>query len=80
MAAYPGVAEVAVVGVTDAEFGQRLKAFVVEAEGAGLCAGVLKAFLRDRIARYKVPRDIVLVDALPRNAGGQVLRRQLATR
>ena len=80
LAAYPGVAEVAVVGVTDAEFGQRLKAFVVEAEGAGLCAGVLKAFLRDRIARYKVPRDIVLVDALPRNAGGQVLRRQLATR
>ncbi|HEX5276675.1 MAG TPA: AMP-binding protein [Fluviicoccus sp.] len=80
LSAYPGVVDVAVVGVKDEEFGQRLKAFVVAGADADFGPETLKGFLRERIARYKVPRDIVLVAELPRNATGKVLRGQLASR
>jgi fatty-acyl-CoA synthase len=78
LARVPGVKEVAVIGVPDEEFGQRLRGFVVPEDGVTLSEADLKEHVRRNLARYKVPRDIVLVDELPRNATGKVLKRELA--
>jgi fatty-acyl-CoA synthase len=78
LAAHPQVAEVAVIGVPDDQFGQRLRAFVVARPGAELTEEVLKTYLKDRVARFKVPRDFVFVAELPRNALGKVLKRNLS--
>jgi acyl-CoA synthetase (AMP-forming)/AMP-acid ligase II len=72
-----GVVEVAVVGVDDAEFGQRLKAFVVLADGAELTTADLNAHVKANLAGYKTPREIEFLDELPRNATGKVLKRDL---
>ncbi len=71
------IEEVAIIGVEDAEFGQRLKAFVVPREGAELTEDAIKAHVKANLARYKVPREVVFVDELPRNATGKVLKREL---
>jgi len=68
------------VGVADQEFGQRLTAFVAVREGAGLTAEAVKVYVKENLARYKVPRDVVFVEELPRNATGKVLKRELRTR
>jgi fatty-acyl-CoA synthase len=77
LARHDGVADVAVVGVDDEQFGQRLAAFVVKAPGADPTDDELKAYLKANLARYKVPRDIAFVDELPRNPTGKVLRSRL---
>jgi acyl-CoA synthetase (AMP-forming)/AMP-acid ligase II len=77
LAGFPGVSEVAVVGVPDEEFGQRMRAFVVAEAGASLTGEQLKEHVHDNLARYKVPREIEFVEALPRNATGKILKRQL---
>jgi len=74
---HPGVAECAVIGVPDREWGERVRAFVVKKEGSSLDEGELKAFVRERLAGAKVPRDFVFIDALPRNPTGKVLKREL---
>jgi len=74
---HPGVAECAVVGVPDREWGERVRAFVVKKEGSSLDEGELKAFVRERLAGAKVPRDFVFIEALPRNPTGKVLKREL---
>ena len=75
---HEGVSEAAAIGVEDDEFGQRLRAFVVRADGANLSEDELKTYVKANLARYKVPREIVFVDELPRNATGKVLKRELA--
>jgi fatty-acyl-CoA synthase len=72
------VKEVAVIGVDDEQFGQRLKAFVVLNEGAALSAEDVKQHVKANLARYKVPREVEFLDSLPRNATGKILKRELA--
>jgi fatty-acyl-CoA synthase len=74
---HDGVAEVAVVGVPDDEYGQRLSAFVVTQPGVTVDGEELKSYVKANLARFKVPRDIVFVDELPRNATGKLLRDKL---
>jgi fatty-acyl-CoA synthase len=76
LANHAAVEEVAVIGVADDEFGQRLKAFVVLRTDADEAA--LKGHVRQNLASYKVPREIVVMDELPRNATGKILKRELA--
>lgn len=74
---HPGVAEVAVAGVDDEEFGQRLAAWVVRAPGSSVTEAELKAHVREQLARYKVPREISFVAELPRTTTGKVQHRVL---
>ena len=74
---HPDIAEVAVVGVPDREWGERVRAFIVMKRGGTADEGTLKAFARERLAGPKVPRDYVFVESLPRNATGKVLKREL---
>jgi acyl-CoA synthetase (AMP-forming)/AMP-acid ligase II len=76
---HPGVAEVAVIGVRDPDFGQRLKAFVVPT-GKKPTEDQIKSYVRSNLARYKVPRDVEFVEELPRNATGKVIKRELVQR
>jgi acyl-CoA synthetase (AMP-forming)/AMP-acid ligase II len=80
LADHEAVDEVAVIGVDDEQFGQRLKAFVVRSRGATAGEDELKDYVKANLARYKVPREIVFVDELPRNATGKVVKRELAAR
>jgi acyl-CoA synthetase (AMP-forming)/AMP-acid ligase II len=77
LARHDAVVEVAAVGVDDDDFGKRLRAFVVLRDGESASADDLKAHVKDNLARFKVPREIVLLDELPRNATGKVLKREL---
>ena len=71
------VFDAAVVGVDDSEFGKRLRAFIVSQPGAPQDVEEIKLYVKDNLARYKVPRDVVFIDELPRNATGKLLRRVL---
>ena len=77
---HPSVAEVAVVGVPDSRWGETVRAVVVPKPGATIEADEVIAWARQRIASYKVPRSIEVVDALPKNASGKVLRREVRAR
>src|SRR5215216_1500755 len=72
------VKEVAVIGVDDEQFGQRLKAFVVPCDGTEPSEDEIKDYVKTNLARYKVPREVEFLDSLPRNATGKVLKRELA--
>ncbi|MFY9488307.1 MAG: AMP-binding protein [Solirubrobacterales bacterium] len=71
------VHEAAVIGVDDDKFGERLKAFVVPMPGSDLTANHLKSHITEKLARFKVPREVVFLDELPRNATGKILKREL---
>lgn len=80
LAAHPDVAEAAVIGVDDEQYGQRLAAFVVLEPGAGATPDALKQHVRDNLANYKVPREIAVLDELPRSSTGKILRAELRAR
>ncbi len=77
LALHPDVSEAAVIGVADGDFGQRLSAFVVRREGSQVGETELKAYVHDRLARFKTPRDVIFVASLPRTATGKVVKREL---
>ncbi|MGZ5404885.1 MAG: AMP-binding protein [Nocardioides sp.] len=72
------VADAAAIGVEDEDYGMRLRAFVVLRAGGHLSADDVKGHVKTHLARYKVPREIVFLDDLPRNATGKILKRHLA--
>jgi fatty-acyl-CoA synthase len=80
LCAHPEVAEASVIGVEDAQFGQRLSAFVVLNADASATPDTLKQHVRENLANYKVPRDITILDELPRGSTGKIVRRELQDR
>lgn len=77
LGAHPAVREVVVIGVDDAAYGQRLAAYVVLTGADAVSTDELKAHVKAQLAGYKVPREVVVLDALPRNATGKVMVREL---
>jgi fatty-acyl-CoA synthase len=78
LAGHDKIDEVAVIGVDDEDFGQRLKAFVVPRDADDIDADEVKSFVKQNLAGYKVPREVEFLDSLPRNATGKILKRELA--
>jgi fatty-acyl-CoA synthase len=77
LADHADVEEAAIVGVADDEWGQRLRAFVVPRNEASLSEQAIQDYVKANLARYKVPRDVIFLEHLPRNATGKVLKREL---
>jgi acyl-CoA synthetase (AMP-forming)/AMP-acid ligase II len=77
LSGHDAIVEVAVFGVDDEEFGQRLKAVVVLRDGASVSEKDIKAHVKSNLAGYKVPREVEFVDELPRTSTGKVLKREL---
>jgi fatty-acyl-CoA synthase len=74
---HPDVVEATALGVEDKEWGHRLRAFVVKTDGASIGEEDIKSYVKEHLARYKVPREVVFLDELPRNPTGKVLKREL---
>ena len=74
---FPGVKEAAVIGVPDARRGEQPVAFVAAAEGQTLDENALLQFIRGQLADYKIPKKIVILPALPKNATGKILKTEL---
>ncbi|GAB08985.1 putative fatty-acid--CoA ligase [Gordonia araii NBRC 100433] len=72
--AHPRIAEAAIIGRADDKWGEVPVAVVVVADGGDLTLAELEPFLNENLARYKHPKDLVIVDELPRNAGGKVVK------
>lgn len=77
IAIHDGVNETAVIGVDDEKFGERLKAFVVRQPGHDVDEAGIKEHVKEHLANFKVPREVVFLDELPRNATGKILKREL---
>jgi fatty-acyl-CoA synthase len=78
LAGHDAIVEAAAIGVDDDRFGQRLKAFVVVRDGTALTEDEVREYVRENLASYKVPREVVFLDELPRNPTGKVLKRTLS--
>jgi len=77
LSAHPDVVEATAIGVEDKDWGHRLRAFVVKKEGSDVDEDTLKKHVKEELARYKVPREVVFLDELPRNPTGKILKREL---
>src|ERR1700739_412936 len=77
LTAHPDVVDAAVIGVPDDHYGQRLRSFVVVRQGASMTEQDVQDYVKGRLARFKVPRDVIFVDELPRNPTGKVVKRLL---
>ncbi len=76
----PEVAECAVIGLPDKEWGERVAAFIVPKQGCSVVPEELKAFLKSRLSPFKVPKDYLVVSELPKNPAGKILKRELRKR
>ncbi len=74
---HPEVVEATALGVEDKDWGHRLRAFVVKTDGASVDEDAIKNYVKENLARYKVPREVVFLDELPRNPTGKILKREL---
>ena len=74
---HPEVVEATALGVEDKDWGHRLRAFVVKTDGASVDEDAIKTYVKENLARYKVPREVVFLDELPRNPTGKILKREL---
>jgi fatty-acyl-CoA synthase len=74
---HPEVVEATALGVEDKEWGHRLRAFVVKTEGASVDEEAIKTYVKENLARYKVPREVIFLEELPRNPTGKILKREL---
>src|SRR6516225_1420325 len=79
LAEHPDIADNAVIGVPDERFGHRLAAFVVLQPGSSIDAPALRDYLTDKVSRFEQPRDIHIVDSIPRNPAGKVVRKELSS-
>ena len=77
ISSHPEVVEATAIGVEDKEWGHRLRAFVVKKQNASIDEDTVKHYVRDHLARYKVPREVIFLDELPRNPTGKILKREL---
>jgi acyl-coenzyme A synthetase/AMP-(fatty) acid ligase len=74
----PGVQDAAVVGVPDREFGQRFAAYLAVRPDTRLSAAAVRDYVHEHLPRFAVPRDVIFLNDLPRNATGKVVKRLLA--
>jgi fatty-acyl-CoA synthase len=74
---HPDVIEATALGVDDEEYGARLRAFVVKQQDSDLDEDAVKSYVKEHLARYKVPREVLFLDELPRNPTGKILKREL---
>jgi fatty-acyl-CoA synthase len=74
---HPDVVEATAIGVEDKEYGHRLRAFVVKKNEADVDEDAIKHYVREHLARYKVPREVIFLEELPRNPTGKILKREL---
>jgi fatty-acyl-CoA synthase len=77
LSGHPDVVEATALGVDDQEFGARLRAFVVKQKDSSIDEDAIKVYVREHLARYKVPREVIFLDELPRNPTGKILKREL---
>ena len=74
---YPAIIEAGVIGVPDAKWGERLKAFIVVEPGEKIEDDKIISYCQSKLARFKVPREFEIIDKLPRNSGGKLLKKEL---
>ncbi|HJQ44247.1 MAG TPA: acyl-CoA synthetase [Jatrophihabitantaceae bacterium] len=77
LVAHDEIDDAAVIGVDDPDWGKRLRAYVVKGSGSSLDEDGVRDYVKQNLARYKVPRDVVFIDEMPRNPAGKVVKREL---
>jgi long-chain acyl-CoA synthetase len=76
----PEVLECAVVGLPDREYGERVTAFIVSPKNQQVDPKALKAYLKEKLAGFKIPKEFICVDELPKNNAGKILKREIRLR